>query len=765
MENAHRDEIAARVGAVLEQRGLGPDALSVIDNLVAHNSPVPPPFAPALVREILAHPLKATDTQSLFDRAVPGSLVRLVHEISGAATSRKDEIQIRDLLAPYLADLEAAQLHLRGAVRGTGIEASAVLAELRSDLPSPGMLRAVAAVLDEAALGRANDAFLVATARFIRALRAAEGRIRFPDSGERFATPVGVVSIGTRGDDVHDPDTAVIVDPGGNDCYLRAPVTGGAISVVVDLAGNDRMSGSDVVVHGFSAVIDLQGDDHYAMDGPGQGATIAGVSLLLDFAGDDIYEATRFSQGAAAFGLGALIDVSGDDTYRMQAGGQGFGLAGGTGLLWDRGGHDRYHAAGPRDALGRGGAVSFAQGAALGYRTMLGGGFGILRDDAGDDLYDAQMFAQAVGYYYGAGLLWDRGGNDQYTAVRYAQGNGVHEAVGVLRDEAGNDSFLLSVGVGQGMGLDLAVGLLWDGAGDDMYEAGSLAQGAATANGIGIAIDAGGTNRWRVGSTPNAWGQAEWARGLPSLGFLLYDPAHARFERGSEEINPASGRAELAGPLGGEPVAHEPPRALHCPQASDARGAMQVPLARALLQISPGFIPGGSADPGLVAHVLQRLTTQFAASIAEVPADNFEALLSFADALRCALRASDTRQAAMIWNGIESLLGKEPASAFAGPFAGALRVREPPAAQMRRILEQLDQHPRCSVRTAALSLRATSADENLRTTALSAARTALRSSCWQLQAQALTVLKRFGISTADGMRLPSVLLPPGARGP
>ena len=44
--------------------------------------------------------------------------------------------------------------------------------------------------------------------------------------------------IGTRGDDVHDPGAAVIVDPGGNDQYLRTPATGGSISVIVDLGGD-----------------------------------------------------------------------------------------------------------------------------------------------------------------------------------------------------------------------------------------------------------------------------------------------------------------------------------------------------------------------------------------------------------------------------------------------------------------------------------------------------------------------------------------------
>jgi len=89
-------------------------------------------------------------------------------------------------------------------------------------------------------------------------------------------------------------------------------------------------------------------------------------------------------------------------------------MTGGVGLLWDRGGDDSYAAAGLVDAYDRGGGVSMAQGAATGLRTMLGGGAGILRDDSGNDHYEAQMFAQGTGYYYGVGLLWDRGGADHY---------------------------------------------------------------------------------------------------------------------------------------------------------------------------------------------------------------------------------------------------------------------------------------------------------------------------------------------------------------
>jgi hypothetical protein len=158
-------------------------------------------------------------------------------------------------------------------------------------------------------LGRANRQFLEATARFLRTLRAAEGRIRFPQQAERFESEIGTVIIGSPGDDRHGP-AALILDPGGNDAY-EPGLAVGAFSVIIDLAGNDR----------------------YVASGPGVGAAIAGASIIIDAAGDDLYEADLFGVGAAAFGIGAILDLAGDDTYRVRCGGHGFGMTGGLGLL------------------------------------------------------------------------------------------------------------------------------------------------------------------------------------------------------------------------------------------------------------------------------------------------------------------------------------------------------------------------------------------------------------------------------------------------
>lgn len=621
------EPLERRVAAVLERRGLGSDALLVIDNLLRHGPPAPR-AAPALVLELLARPLAAADAPELFRRTVPQSLIAFSKQDPGKAS-------FEELLKTYLDELAEAQRMLRAASKA--FQEDALLRQLAEGLPSSAELLRLADALDTAQLERANLLFIDATARFVTGLRQA-GDLQ----PQTLQSAIGTVAIGTRGNDRHGPDAALIIDPGGDDIYERAPARGGAVSVIVDLGGNDEYRGSDLALRGLSAIVDLSGNDRYAMDGPGLAAAIAGAALLIDFSGNDSYEAKFFAQGAAAFGIGALIDLGGDDRYRLEAWGQGFGLAGGVGLLWDRGGDDRYAVAGVPDVFNRGGGLSGAQGAAFGYRDRLGGGVGILRDDGGDDLYEAQMFAQGLGYYYGLGLLWDLGGNDRYHAVRYAQGNGVHQAAGVLRDEAGDDHYEIAAGYGQGMGLDVALGALIDSGGDDAYRAHFGAQGAATANGFGLLADGGGADRFELGPDDHAWGRAEWLRGLPSVGVLLHGNA-VEFSRDSKPVALADSM-RLGGPLGGAPVAVQPPTADACP----------------------------APDSG--------------------------------EALLCQVRDASGPELDAIWRELQQLLAVDPATPLAGWIAIGLGRRPPPPAQADEIAALLAKRESCNVR--ALALRA-----------------------------------------------------------
>jgi len=511
----------ARVTALLEQRGLGAEALLVPDNLM-RNGPPAPRATPALVLELLARPLDALDAAAIFRRVVPPSL-------AGFAPAAPQAFE--ELLKTYREDLARAQQALREATRP--FDEELLLRQLQQGLPEPDALLALADALDAEKLSAANRLFVDATVRFARALP----RVESMPEGKVFDLGFGRIVIGTRGNDVHQV----------------APARGGQVSVIIDPGGDDEYRGSDLALHGFSAIIDLAGNDRYAMDGPGLGAALAGASLVVDFAGNDAYEAKYFAQGAAAFGFGALLDLGGDDRYRIEAWGQGFGIGGGVGLLWDRAGNDRYLAGGVPDVFNRAGGLSGAQGAGFGHRGRLAGGIGILRDDGGDDAYEAQMFAQGLGYYYGLGLLWERGGDDQYRALQYAQGNGVHQALGVLREESGNDRYDLAVLYGQGMGLDVAFGALVDDAGDDEYVANDVAQGAATANGIGLLADQAGADRFTMGQGMHRWGYAEWRRGLPTVGLLLHGPG-AQFTANGQRTLPVE-----------PPLAVEPMSPLVCP--------------------------------------------------------------------------------------------------------------------------------------------------------------------------------------------------------
>src|SRR5688572_12126970 len=371
------ESLESQVNAVLERRGLGGDALRVMDNLIRHGPPPPRATAP-LVLELLARPLAAADAETLFGRTVPA--------VFSPPRLSAGPVTLDELLRTYLKELAEAQRLLRAAV--LPFDDATLLEELAAGLPSSARLLQIE--LHPVMLERANLLFLEATARFAHGIAGVE----VPAQGLRVESELVTIVIGTRGNDVH----------------RLAPARGGRVSVVVDPGGDDEYRGSDLALNGFSAIVDFSGNDRYLMDGPGLGAAIASAAVLVDLGGDDSYQAKFFAQGAPAFGIGALVDFGGDDRYGVEAFGQGLGLGGGLGLLWDGGGDDRYAASAVPDPYNRAGGLSFAQGVAIGYRGRLGGGIGILRDDGGDDAYEAQMFAQGVGYYYALGLLWDRGG-------------------------------------------------------------------------------------------------------------------------------------------------------------------------------------------------------------------------------------------------------------------------------------------------------------------------------------------------------------------
>ncbi|MGQ0665324.1 MAG: hypothetical protein ACT4P2_17455 [Pseudomonadota bacterium] len=767
-------DIDAAVHEILIRRGLGPDALTTIDNVLRHEAP-PPRLSHPVVRELLGSPLEAARVAALFERLVPAGIKRLADTSSTPEPARLGGAQIpaavpgpgvagplAAVIAAYLDEAGRARDLALAAAGGAAIDPQPILETLRTGaLPEAAALARLGATLDPVLLDRAVAAFVAATGRLAARLRDPAAPSWFPPAPVRFASALGIVAIGTAGDDVHGPDAegrhaALIIDPGGNDRYELAPVTGGNVRAIFDLGGNDVYSGQDVVIFGLSAIVDLAGDDRYSSPGAGQGAAIAGVSLIIDLAGNDVYEAGIFAQGAAALGIGALVDLAGEDSYRIRAGGQGFGMAAGLGLLWDVAGNDVYVAAGGlADAFDRGGGRSHAQGAAYGFRTSLAGGIGILRDDQGDDRYEAEMFAQGVAYYYGLGLLWDGAGDDRYRAVRYGQGNGVHEAVGVLFDGAGDDAYELGFGVGQGMGLDLALGLLIDRSGNDRYLAGLLAQGTATANGVGLLADGGGADSFAVAQPGPAWGHAQWARRLPSLGLLLHDEGASSFRRGAEEFLPPAAAAGLGGPQGGLAVVHEPPGGQSCPQTAPEAEDDGRTVADWLGDTAPMF---GSAAPvhASFSRLKSRLPGTLRGVIAALPGDDFTLVWTLSEILRCLLEGASPAVAEELWAGMEGALADNPRTRLAITIAAALAHRRPPPARLEPSLAVLDRHPSCGVRATSLALRFAGAAAGR---PVDPALAALGDPCWRMQATALAILQKSGAAGrgANTGALPSFL--------
>lgn len=184
--------------------------------------------------------------------------------------------------------------------------------------------------------------------------------------------PVGIMRLGTTGNDMETIDRLIQIDPIGNDTYLN---NAGATNMAD--VGSER---------------------------PTQPRFLASVSL--DFAGNDVYVGRAVNgismegQGSGLIGIGILHDLDGDDDYECRRACQG-GASRGVGYFRDHNGNDEVVA-------GRG----------IGYGELAG--IGIHRNDAGNDQYFTRMGA---GHTYGStvkentvdtGILWDRAGADSY---------------------------------------------------------------------------------------------------------------------------------------------------------------------------------------------------------------------------------------------------------------------------------------------------------------------------------------------------------------
>lgn len=371
----------------------------------------------------------------------------------------------------------------------------------------------------------------------------------------RLQTNAGLIIVRDAGPTTWEQDGDVLlqIDLGGDDEYLGevASNTSAAnpVSLAIDLAGldtyhyeavatpydqpgllpadadgrymGDGSYGNYTLSHrsrqgaarnGIAMLFDLgDDDDHYQSLRGSQGYAHMGVGVLFDAGGDDVYEGEAAVQGSAQYGIGLAVDAgAGADTRHAFTNAQGFGWAAGAGVLVDGGGDDSYLCdIGDPDQGGvlvyyspqlpQQGNSSFCQGAGFGRRAddstaqSQAGGIGILHDVAGDDQYDASVFAQGTGYWEGTGILSDAQGADRYDAAWYVQGGVAHYAIGMhvdLGDEGDEFNQLRdSVSVNQGSGHDYSLGVLINEGGDDTYRITGLSSGASNCNGIGLFVD------------------------------------------------------------------------------------------------------------------------------------------------------------------------------------------------------------------------------------------------------------------------------------
>ncbi len=348
-------------------------------------------------------------------------------------------------------------------------------------------------------------------------------------------SPWGMMIIGSTGDDRYTkgkPNArknrpCFVLDPGGNDFYALEFSTDNRqpYYLCLDLKGDDIYQNESIaelfsVREGLGLSLDLEGNDLYR-GGDFSFSSFAGVNIHRDVRGEDIYQGGSFSQGAAFFGTSLLLDEAGDDQYSASTMAQGLGSTRGFGAILDSSGSDRYFLGAkytdpplmPNDYR------SMGQGMGFGFRPDFAGGTGMIYDRSGNDKYIGAVYAQGVGYWYATGILIDEKGNDVYNAIYYPQGSGIHLANGYLYDGEGDDAYYTRNGPGQGAGHDWAVGIFLDKAGDDAYSIPG-GNGLGLNNSVGIFIDSKGNDRYER-RNPSSYGYGSFSRSTGSLGLFL----------------------------------------------------------------------------------------------------------------------------------------------------------------------------------------------------------------------------------------------------
>ncbi len=729
----------------LDAKGLGRDVLRVIPNTVFEAGQTPPRETQPFFLRQLTSPSRLLDDPV---RQFGHSLRRMAWPVSLNRPVRPSvrSLRVEDVTARFARDIRRPIKEWRNAVAAFRQDekhdrASLIDTLSMGEIPHEAVIAGLDVALQEAVGSLGN-----ATLRLTNDLIAARAQI--PDGPSK---DIAII-VGSSGTDVYRPQSSdaitLIVDPAGDDRYDFSEIAAGAVVIVVDHDGADTYAGAGGILS-VLVVVDHAGDDRWGGSGPGPAAAFGGIAAIADLAGNDHYTASFFGQAAAVLGRALLYDADGDDRYVLSGLGQGFASTAGAAVLLDAQGDDRYRANGSTDSFDRGGRVSKAQGVGFGSRQGAAGGFGALVDLAGDDIYEAEMFAQGHGFFFGMGLLADRAGNDRYEAVRYVQGTAAHVGIGVLIDDTGDDAYFARVGIAQGMGLDRSFGLLKDGAGDDRYSGGVLAQGASTANGIGVLEDRGGTNRFTLDR--NGWGQGHWSGGLPGGGFLLGGKDRDAYVLGG------SPQVFQDVPLGGPHARMAMQREGASPPVCVDLGSTRVAFSDLSTALEQAYPLASDGADGVRAHrfVRQALIHDVDAVIAAA-ADNELRGLGLLGVLRCVVEDHRTLESRAIIRKIENALNRGP-MLMGWLYAGALVRLEQPISSARRAIIGLAGQPDCTALVASIELARRTLQRDGGQTPEWVGEIVKRGSqsrCWRAQAAAL----RFADTQAD-VRLNDVTRP------
>lgn len=318
--------------------------------------------------------------------------------------------------------------------------------------------------------------------------------------------------------------------------------------VSLDLSHCDNLYTEDYLL-----LVDAGGDDVYWNNAGGSGVKIPNdLGVLQD---PCKFRAELNPPDGRVSAVSALADYGGNDRYGnldapRSCGANGGGYAGGFGILVDAGGSDVY-VAGTHGANGGGFAGSGLEGPGSGF---------LLDDGDGSDHYQAGTFGVNGGSVgNGAlGFLLDQGGDDEYRTVRWwpystvgCNGGSVGGA-GMLIDSAGNDHFnatyrdiYLQGSSGNNGGGENGFGFLFDGAGDDAYitHRNGANGGSNGVRGVGFLYDGGGDDEYAAGEHGTNGG----ANG--GIGGLIDESGDDQYTGGNEGTNGGANNHKSVGLL------------------------------------------------------------------------------------------------------------------------------------------------------------------------------------------------------------------------